>query len=88
VSKTHWLVASLKLKLAIASTAKRTPGPNQTARPGDSLAFVVLCKLEPSDHKTYSYMPMWGYPVTCAKGQPVHGIGTFIRTRAAQGFAR
>jgi hypothetical protein len=35
LSMTHLLVASLKLRLAMASTAKRMPGPAQVARDGD-----------------------------------------------------
>jgi len=39
------LVASLKLRLAMASTAKRMPGPAQAAGADDWMAFVGVCKL-------------------------------------------
>jgi hypothetical protein len=44
---THLLVASLKLRLAMASTAKRMPDPAQATRTGDRMAFGVVCKLYP-----------------------------------------
>jgi hypothetical protein len=43
---THLLVASLKLRLAMARTANRMPGPAQAERDDDGLALGGVCKFD------------------------------------------
>jgi hypothetical protein len=49
LTMTHLLVASLKLRLAMASTAKTMPGPAQAAWAGDGMGFGGVFKLDPVD---------------------------------------